>query len=71
MYETDLPCTECSAHLVERLVPPTDHPLGSAKLEQISVAVCVDCGVRHYPEATLAALVGGRDVRNDLCGVEN
>jgi transcription elongation factor Elf1 len=47
--EFDLPCTACG------------HPLSRSTLadavdDAVPVAVCPDCGTRHYPESALERL---------------
>ena len=50
--EYELPCTECGTTL-------SRSTLGEGGDGTVAVAVCPDCGSRHYPESALEHL--GRD----------
>lgn len=56
MHETDLPCSRCGTALVERSVPTEQLAITTPSRDRVHVAVCPDCGARHYPEQTLTTL---------------
>lgn len=63
VHESDLPCSDCGAALVERDVEPPALSLSSSSEGPLSLAECPACGARYYPERALARLGGqtGRD----------
>lgn len=56
MKETDLPCSECDAELVECTVHAEELPVSTGWRGYVSVAECRLCGARYSPPATLSKL---------------
>ncbi|WP_123538235.1 hypothetical protein [Halosimplex salinum] len=54
MKETDLPCSECGAQVVERIAFTADLPVDGRG--SVRVAECLDCGARYYPNQTVRQL---------------
>ena len=59
--EADLPCSDCGSDLIDRAVPAHELPLGSSATGTVTVAVCPECGARHYPDETVRRLTNGPD----------
>jgi len=58
MKETDLPCSDCGASLVERIVFTADLPVDLSDYGSVRIAQCESCGARYYPNQTLVQLSG-------------
>lgn len=55
-HETDLPCSNCGAELVESIEAVPDAATGDANAETVTVAECPACGARFYPRDSLEPL---------------
>jgi len=55
-HETDLPCSECGAELVERTVEGANLASLTDVGVPVTVAECPSCGARFYPQETLTRL---------------
>lgn len=60
-HETDLPCSDCEASLVERTIRAHELPVSTRQQGSIVIAECPDCGARYYPEETLTELASPSD----------
>ncbi|WP_436924085.1 hypothetical protein [Halosimplex amylolyticum] len=58
MRETDLPCSDCGAPLVERVVFTADLPVETDGRSSARIAQCPTCGARYYPRQTVSQLAG-------------
>ncbi|MFC7142017.1 hypothetical protein ACFQMA_19545 [Halosimplex aquaticum] len=58
MRETDLPCSDCGASLVERVVFTADLPIETDGQSSARIARCDTCGARYYPHRTVSQLAG-------------
>jgi hypothetical protein len=56
MHELDIPCSDCGADLVERIVSARDLPVSTTVHDPVRIAVCPECEARYYPKETLTAL---------------
>lgn len=56
VHETDLPCADCGADLVERDVGMARRVDPDTGELTITVAECPECGARYVPEQTLGLI---------------
>lgn len=56
IHETDLPCSDCEATLVERTIQGAELPVSTSQQRDVVVAECPNCGAQYYPEETLSQL---------------
>lgn len=61
LHETDLPCTDCGSALEEQTVTLSERERTNSNSGKVPIAICPQCGARHYPENALSKLSGSAE----------